>query len=93
MLKMYKMIKMLKMIKMIKIVKRLKMLMLLQATGCRLQQAAGCSRLQAASRQATGCILLHAELLQLSHDRAAAWGMQLRPHSDTETGRPVMTHQ
>jgi len=68
-------------------------LRLLQATGCRLQQAAGCSTVQAASRQATGCILLHAELLQLSHDRTAAWGMQLRPHSNTETGRPVMTHQ
>ena len=78
-----KMIKMLKMIKMIKIVKRFKMLMLLQATGCRLQQSAGCSRLQAASRQATGCILLHAELLQeLSYDGAAARGLQLRPHSN-----------
>ena len=91
--KIHNIVKMMKMLKRVKMLKMDKMLKMLQAICCRLQQAAGCSRLQAASRQATGCILLHAELLQLSHDRAAAWGMQLRPHSNTETGRPMMTHQ
>ena len=53
------------------------------------RQAAVGFRLLQTSRQGADCILLHAELLQkLSYDRAAAWGLQLRPQSSTAAERP-----